>query len=122
VATRLVQDVTFDAVDADDWPEGEEELDGAGFVSSLIPGDWSPPPGISPFEACRGVEGRSFIECVPDTEITYQAYYRNYSVEQEVFGRVLGAVLELRAQDGYLFESTAVRFIVPALNGDSVEE
>ena len=35
---------------------------------------------------------------------------------------IYGVTLELRGEDGYLFESFPVRFIVPALNGDSTEE
>jgi hypothetical protein len=122
VATRMTQDITFDAVDGDDWPVGEEEFDASQFVMSLLPENWSPPPGISPFEACRGMESRSFLDCVPDTQVAYQAYYRNYVLEQDVNGRAFGVTLELVAEDGFLFESIPVRFIVPAVNGDATED
>jgi len=121
-ALWMVADVTLDVVDADDWPEGPAEIDATTLVTSIFPDAWSPPAGISPLEACRGTESRSFIGCVPGTELAFTAYYRNFSLEQDVFGRVLGVELELRASDGYLFRRIPVRLVVPALNGDSVEE
>ncbi len=122
VATRMPQDVTFDAVDADDWPPGLADFDATPLVMSVYPEDWSPPPGISPLEACDGMEMRKFLDCVPGTEIAYQVYYRNYAQEQTTGGAIYGVTLELTGADGYLFESFPVRFIVPALNGDSTEE
>jgi hypothetical protein len=122
VATRMPQDVTFDAVDGDDWPAGLADVDATAFVMTVYPQDWSPPPGIAPLEACDGMEMRSFLDCVPDTEIAYEVYYRNYAQEQTTGGGIYGVTMELRGEDGYLFESFPVRFIVPALNGDSTEE
>jgi hypothetical protein len=122
VATRMPQDATFDAVDGDDWPTGLAAVDATAFVMSVYPQDWSPPPGIAPLEACDGMEMRTFQDCVPGTQIAYQVYYRNYAQEQTTSGAIYGVTLELIGEDGYLFERMPVRFIVPALNGDSTEE
>ena len=122
VATRMPQDVTFDAVDGDDWPPGLADFDATALVMTVYPQDWSPPPGISPLEACDGMDSRTFQGCVPGTEIAYDVYYRNYAQEQTTSGAIYGVMLELTGEDGYLFERLPVRFIVPALNGDSAEE
>jgi hypothetical protein len=117
-AQRMTADITLAAVDGADWPGGEEEVDATPLVTTIYPDNWSPPPGISPWEACRGVSGRSFTACVPDTEIVFTVYYRNYAIEQDIDGLILHARLELTSSDGYLFEDIPVSFVVPALSGD----
>ncbi len=118
IATSLPTDATLTAVDGSDWPGGDEEVD-AGRLVSIWPEGFSPPPGFSLLEACDEMEGDSYLGCVPGTRVSYQVYYRNYTVEQQVHGQVLRVTLVLSGSDGYEFASVPASLIVPALDGDS---
>jgi hypothetical protein len=126
----LPSDVTIVAVDGSDWPQGidangdgePENYDATSLVSTIYPRGWSPPPGVSPSEAVSHVEDVTYFRTIPDTEVSYRIYFRNYSLEQQSTGYVFEVNLVLENQLGYIFKTWPVKLIVPCQPGDVYED
>jgi hypothetical protein len=119
-------DVMLEKVDGDDWPEewdwngdGEPEpYDATGFVSTVYPYGWSPPPGVAPSEAVSHIDETTYVKTIPDTEVSYRIYFRNYTLAQDRIGRLFSVDLILKNDRGLVFDVWPLKFIVPSLPGD----
>lgn len=123
-------DVTIEKVDGADWPwemdldgDGEpENYDATGFVSTIYPRGWSPPPGVSPTEAVSHVDDITYVRTIPNTEVSYKIYFRNYSLQQGLIGFMFAINLVLKNELGYTYKVWPVKLIVPCLPGDEAVE
>ncbi|MFH1438426.1 MAG: hypothetical protein ABIJ56_22145 [Pseudomonadota bacterium] len=130
IARSHPADVDIEAVDGADWPEGiDVDMDGdldnydaTQLVSTIYPRGWSPPPGIAPEEAVSHIDSTTYVRTIPDTEVSYKVYFRNYRLEQGEKGYIFDVTLKLKNQLGYVFAAWPVKIIVPCEPGDVVEE
>jgi len=73
---------------------------------------------VAPAEAVSHIDETTYVKTIPDTEVSYKIYFRNYSLEQGRIGLLFSVDLILKNDKGFVFDRWPLKFIVPSLPGD----